>query len=73
MKESIIMIFILIFIIFLSYSCSVTVSDYTYNNGIHKGCGGHWVYDTAVGHRYTTNFIYQCDKCGITVELSEKY
>ncbi len=73
MKESIIMIFVLIFIIFLSYSCSVTVSDHIYNNGIHEGCGGHWVYDTAVGHRYTTNFIYQCDKCGMTVELSEKY
>lgn len=73
MKESIIMIFMLIFIIFLSYSCSVTVSDHIYNNGIHEGCGGHWVYDTAVGHKYTTNFIYQCDKCGITVELSDKY
>ena len=44
-----------------------------YNNGIHKGCGGHWVYETAIGHQYTTSYIYQCDKCGITIEISEKY
>lgn len=45
----------------------------TYNNGIHEGCGGHWVYETAVGHRYSTNFVYYCDKCGMTIEFVEKY
>ena len=68
----IIFIFLMI-LLFITRVCSVTTSTKIYNNGIHEGCGGHWVYDTAVGHRYTTNFIYQCDKCGITVELSEKY
>ena len=73
MKEKIITLVILIFIMFLIYSCNATASAYTYNNGIHEGCGGHWVYESAVGHYYTTNFIYHCDKCGMTVELSEKY
>ena len=64
---------VLFIIIFILSCCAATLSADIYNNGIHEGCGGHWVYDTAVGHRYTTNFIYQCDKCGMTVELSEKY
>ena len=72
-QASLITIGIIILILFLSHSCSSMLSAITYNNGIHEGCGGHWVYDTAVGHRYSTNFIYQCDKCGMTVELDEKY
>lgn len=54
-------------------ACEATLSEKTYNNGIHEGCGGHWVYETAVGHRYSTYFIYNCDKCGETVELYNKY
>ena len=61
---------VLIFILNIYASIS---SANTYNNGIHKGCGGHWVYENAVGHRLSTNFIYHCDKCGIAVELSERY
>jgi len=61
---------VLIFILDIYASIS---SANTYNNGIHKDCGGHWVYENAVGHRFTTNFIYHCDKCGVVVELSEKY
>ena len=72
-KGTIIIIIICLIIMFIMHSCGVVLSEKTYNNGIHEGCGGHWVYETAVGHRYTTNFIYQCDKCGITVELDKKY
>ena len=61
---------VLIFILNIYASIS---SVNTYNNGIHKDCGGHWVYENAVGHRFSTNFIYHCDKCGTIVELSEKY
>ena len=43
-----------------------------WNNGIHRGCGGNWVYEQAVGHRYTTNYLYHCDKCGATIEISDK-
>ena len=72
-KGSIIMLIICIIIIFIMNSCEATLSEKTYNNGIHEGCGGHWVYENAIGHRYSTNFIYHCDKCGTVVELSEKY
>ena len=72
-QVSLIFIGILILFLFLLHSCNSVLSATMYNNGIHEGCGGHWVYDTAVGHKYTTNFIYQCDKCGMTVELDEKY
>lgn len=60
-------------IMFIMNSCEAALSEKTYNNGIHEGCGGHWVYETAVGHRYSTNFIYHCDKCGETVELYDRY
>lgn len=73
LKGSIIMIIICIIIIFIMSSCEAALSEETYNNGIHEGCGGHWIYENAIGHRYSTNFIYHCDKCGTVVELSEKY
>ena len=42
-----------------------------WNGGVHSGCGGHWVYEQAVGHRYTTDYIYRCDKCGYRYEFNE--
>lgn len=72
-QASLIFIGIDILFLFLLYSCTNALSAITYNNGIHEGCGGHWVYETAIGHQYTTSYIYQCDKCGITIEISEKY
>lgn len=38
------------------------VSDY--NGGVCKLCGGHCVYDTTIGHVYTTEYIYICNNCG---------
>ena len=73
MKGNIIIIIICIIIIFIMNSCEATLSEETYNNGIHEGCGGHWIYENAIGHRYSTNFIYHCDKCGTVMEFSEKY
>ena len=70
---SLISIVIVILFLFLLYSCSSALSVTMYNNGIHEGCGGHWVYETAVGHQYTTSYIYQCDKCGMTAEFTDKY
>ena len=72
-KGNIIILIICVIIIFMMNACEATLSEKTYNNGIHEGCGGHWVYETAIGHRYSTYFIYDCDKCGTVVELSEKY
>lgn len=37
-----------------------------WNDGVCKICGGHWHYLDVVGHRYSTDYIYQCNKCGRT-------
>lgn len=39
-----------------------------WNNGYCE-CGGHWVYEEAIGHAYTTTYMYRCDKCGKTIEV----
>ena len=64
-----ILVIILIVVLFVSRACSAD----RYNNGICKLCGGHYVYQQAVGHRYDTNYIYRCDKCGHTIEVDEVY
>ena len=45
----------------------------SYNNGSCKNCGGHYVFQTAVGHQYSTSYIYKCDKCGDLIEVTEYY
>ena len=52
-------------IIILIGSCATKRDINTWNNGIHKDCGGHWQYEQAVGHLYSTNYIYVCDKCNV--------
>lgn len=48
-----------------------TISDsVNWNYGIHDGCGGHWVYEQAVGHRFGTDYMYKCDKCGYRHEFT---
>ena len=62
----------IIALLFIS-SCWDSCSDAReYNDGKCPYCGGTYVYDTAVGHRYSTNFIYICDTCGNPIELSSK-
>ena len=48
------------------------LGDGTAWNGGHCSCGGNWVYKEAVGHRYTTDYIYECDSCGRMHEFMEK-
>lgn len=35
-----------------------------YNNGTCLHCGGHYIYQQAVGNQYFTSYIYICDGCG---------
>lgn len=70
---TIISIFLIMFVAFIIQACSTTMSKKMYNNGIHKNCGGHWIYENAIGHRSSTNYIYHCDKCGTIYEFEEKY
>ena len=39
-----------------------------WNNGYCE-CGGHWEYEQAVGHQYSTSYIYRCDNCGKRIEV----
>lgn len=48
------------------------VIDSGWNNG-YCSCGGKWVYQQAIGHRYETVYLYECNKCGKTIEFFEKY
>lgn len=48
-------------ILFGSIIASANSSQW--NDG-YCSCGGRWVYQEAVGHRYSTSYIYKCDKCG---------
>ena len=42
-----------------------------WNNGYHE-CGGEWTYQQAIGHKYSTKYLYECDKCGETYEFRRK-
>lgn len=63
-----------IFILGMIYGvvkCSNDQEDKKWNNGYCE-CGGHYEYQQAVGHQYTTSYIYQCDSCGKIIELDWK-
>ena len=47
-----------------------TNDDKVWNNG-RCSCGGEWVYEQAIGHKYDTDYIYKCDKCGTRYEFDE--
>lgn len=39
-----------------------------WNNGYCE-CGGHWVYEQAIGHYNSTSYLYRCDECGKTINI----
>ena len=41
-----------------------------WNDGHCPVCGSEWRYVEAVGHRYSTAYIYACDKCNTHIEVS---
>jgi len=64
---------ILLLLIFLCLIINSCQSINLYNDGICSICGGHYEYSNAVGHKYITNYIYICDKCGRSIEVDRKY
>ena len=48
--------------------CSNTQDSAKWNGGYCE-CGGHWEYEQAVGHQYSTTYIYRCDNCGKRIEV----
>ena len=61
-------ILVVILVIIIPLSCAETKR---WNDGVHIGCGGHWQYEQAVGHMYTTSYMYVCDKCGTRTTFAE--
>lgn len=67
-KVYLILIGMLLVLLFISRMINAT----EWNNG-YCSCGGKWIYQQAVGHRYETTYLYECDNCGKTKEFYEKY
>ncbi len=42
-----------------------------WNNGHCPTCGSKWEYEQAVGHYYSTQYIYVCNGCGKRIEIGE--
>ena len=58
-----------IIIVILLACCENKHYQDQYNNGICPVCGGKYEYQQAVGHRYTTHYIYKCNGCGDLIEV----
>ena len=62
---------VMIMVVLLIMECCH--SDNLYNDGTCSYCGGEYEYSQAVGHKYTTNYIYICKQCGHSIEVNRKY
>ena len=52
--------------------CSMYNDEILWNNGHCDVCGGTWKYEQAVGHRYSTAYIYVCEDCGKRIEIDNE-
>lgn len=62
---------VIILVVLLCIRSCVSVD--TYNDGICPYCGNHYIYQQAVGHKFWTNYIYQCEYCRNQIEISIYY
>ena len=60
----------IIAVIIFAVKCNNDQDKSLWNDGYCE-CGGHWKYEQAVGHRYSTSYIYRCDKCGNLIEIHD--
>lgn len=69
----VIVVVIIAAVIFLVMCSSNTnaKADYVseYNDGICQDCGGTLIYQQAIGHKDSTAYIFQCDKCNNIIEI----
>lgn len=70
-KANLIVIVILLALALVMHIASSIHDDSVWNYG-YCDCGGQWVYQQAVGHRFSTCYIYECDKCGTIHEFNIK-
>ena len=60
-----------VFILVVTFICNFIMNSNEkkkWNDG-YCSCGGKWEYEQAVGHYYSTHYIYVCDTCGKRIEL----
>ena len=57
--------------IFCLVKCSKEREEKEWNNGYCE-CGGHFEYEQAIGHQYSTSYIYKCDSCGKHIEVRQE-
>lgn len=69
--QVIIAITLIIAVVIGAVKCSRNQDEVKWSNGYCE-CGGHWEYEQAVGHQYSTTYMYKCDKCGKHIELHKE-
>lgn len=62
----VLLVLVIVLGIFFCYKCDKD----DWNDGYCPNCGTSWRYEQAVGHRFSTGYIYVCDKCGNHIEIS---
>lgn len=68
-----IILIILLFVAFFFciHKANIKYDDKLWNGGHCDICGNTWEYEQAVGHRFSTSYIYVCGNCGKRIEISE--
>lgn len=49
------------------------ISADNFNNGICRICGGQYEFKSAVGYRYTKEYVYVCKRCGNLITTTSYY
>ena len=66
------LIVIIILLLLINFFYSIYSND-VYNDGVCLNCGGQYIYQQAIGHQYTTDYIYVCNKCGHLITVNKHY
>lgn len=59
-----------IVLIVLCFFISMGCDEAQWNDGHCPNCGTAWTYEQAIGHRFSTGYMYVCKKCGRSIEVS---
>lgn len=70
-KAAIIIALILIAIIVVTVFIGKNYDNKLWNYGHCPVCGSEMEYEQAVGHYYSTSYMYVCKGCGRRIEISE--
>jgi len=55
---------------FIMGTINLKGSERAWNNGKCPKCGEELKFDSAVGHAFSTGFVYHCENCDYVIELS---